>query len=89
VNLFLDSNTEFSCTSACADISASGTGMVTYKWEDTFIGEAIESDATYFDTAGTKTVCSTCFAPGGFDVSFYVENPNNQNFGTISIPLTF
>lgn len=98
VNLFLDYITEPCCVRACADISASGTGTVTYIWEEIFANGGMpsfypmkESGSIYFDTASTKTVCSTFYSPDSTeeftnDVSFYVDNPNHQNFGTIRIP---
>ena len=70
-----------------ANITVNKAGTVTYRWDDNKGGTSTGS--LVFDAAGTKTVHHSIPIPGGGDgtysASLYIDVPNHQFFGSISV----
>ena len=65
-----------------ADITASGTGTVTYFWERDDGGQ-FGHGFVNFDSGGTKSVNATWpqIIPGAHWMKIYIDTPNHQYFG--------
>jgi len=87
-----------SASSACphtfnfsANITSSAVGTVTYYWRYSNNGGTTYTNASVqsitFGAAGTKTITySPSFpAAGSYIVNVYIDNPNHQNFGGITV----
>jgi hypothetical protein len=71
-------------TKVKAKVTANSAGTVTYKWQVN--GSTISSGSIVFSEAGTKTVSTPGPLVSGDSVKFYIDNPNHQWFGPLTVP---